>query len=176
MAKYISIAISGQIASGTTTAAQNISKKLQVNYKSAGDFFRDYMRKHSIALHDKESIPDEVDRKFDEEVVTLLQSNKPIIVEGLYVGYFARNMKNVLKVLLAADDSVRIKRALSRTHTHSETADTVKKRDIAHNIKFRKLYADEYFLDEKFFDIKIDTSNVSPESVTNKIIEKFKEN
>lgn len=171
--KYKSIAISGPVASGTTTAAKDISKKLVIDYKSAGDFFRQYMIDHKIDLHKKENLPDEVDRKFDEEITRILMDGKPIVFEGLYVGYFARDMSDVLKVLLTADEDVRIKRALSRTHTHKETPDTIRARDKSHDAKFRKLYADENFLDPKFFDLVIDTTNLEPEAVSKKILNRF---
>ncbi len=174
--RFTSITISGPVASGTTTAAQNLAKKLKLAYKSSGAFFRKYMLKHNIPLYRKENIPDEIDRKVDKEMTNLLKSKKPIVLDGLYLGYFARNMPHVLKVLLTADEDVRIKRALERTHTHRETADTVKQRDKSHDLKFRKLYASENFLGPKFFDLVIDTTNKQPKGVTQEILQKFQEN
>src|SRR3989338_5629003 len=171
--RFTSIAISGPVASGTTTAAKAVAEKLGLEYRSAGDFFRDYMLKHNIPLHKKEDLPDEVDEKFDDEATKILKSNKPIVFDGLYVGYFARDMDDVLKVLLTADEEARIKRALKRTHTHKETAKTIKLRDEAHDTKFRKLYANENFLDPKFFDLIIDTTNKSPKEVTKRILKEF---
>ncbi len=170
---YKSITISGPIASGTTTAAKTLAQKLNLEYHSAGEFFRKYMKGHNIPLPNKEEIPDDVERALDKELTTLLASNKPVVVDGLYSGYFARNMPRVLKVKLTADESVRIKRALERGQ--NETAQDVRRRDKAHDLKFRKLYATEDFLDPKFFDLIIDNSNASQEEVTEKIIKKYKE-
>src|SRR3989338_4940166 len=170
---YRSIVISGPIASGSTTAAKLLSQKLKIPYKSAGDFFREYMLSHNIPLPQKEKIPDEVERKADEEL-TQLAENSSIIIDGLYTGYFARENPQVLKVLLTCDEDERIRRALERTHTHKETAEDVKRRDAAHDAKFRKLYADENFLDPKFFDLVIDTTNTSKEQVVGKVLHKLK--
>ena len=167
---YRSIVISGPVASGSTTAAKLLSQELEIPYKSAGDFFREYMLSRNIPLPQKEKIPDDVEKKVDEEL-TQLASSKSIIIDGLYTGYFARANPQVLKVLLTCDEDERIRRALERTHTHKETAEDVKKRDAAHDTKFRKLYSDENFLDPKFFDLTIDTTNTEPEEVT-KIITK----
>ena len=169
---YKSIVISGPIAAGSSTASKAVADKLGLEYRSAGDFFRNYMLKHNIPLYAKEKIPDEVEKKVDEEL-TELANNKTIIIDGLYTGYFARDMDHVLKVLLTCDENVRIKRALERIHTHKETAEDVKKRDAAHDAKFRKLYADENFLDPKFFDLVIDTTKTKSEEVANKILEEF---
>lgn len=170
---YKSIAISGPIAAGSTTTARLLSQKLKIPYKVAGDFFRQYMQKHNIPLPEKEKVPDDVERKVDRKLTDLIADDKPIIIDGLYIAYFARNMPHVLKVLLTCDEKVRINRALTRTHTHKETAEDVKRRDQAHDAKFRKLYADENFLDPKFFDLVIDTTNAKPEEVVEKISEKF---
>ncbi|MBI2598844.1 cytidylate kinase family protein [Candidatus Curtissbacteria bacterium] len=174
--KYSSITISGPVASGTSTAAKTLAVKFNLAYLSAGDFFRKYMIDHNIPLPEKVQIPDEVDRKIDKELTDLAASQKPVIIDSLYHGYFTRNMPHVLKVLLTADEDVRIKRALLRIHTHKETAEDVKRRDQTHDIKFRKLYADEGFLDPKFFDLVIDTTATSKEQVVVAIAKKFQEN
>ena len=170
---YRSIVISGPVASGSTTAAKLLSQKLEIPYKSAGDFFREYMRAHNIPLPEKEKIPDEIEKKVDEEL-TQLASSKSIIIDGRETGYFVRSNPQGLKVLLTCDEDERIKRALSRIHTHKETAEDVKRRDAAHDAKFRKLYADENFLDPKFFDLVIDTTNTSKKQVVGKILHKLK--
>jgi len=172
--KYRSIAICGPVATGSTTATKLLSEKLKIPYKSAGDFFRQYMLKHNIPLPQKEKVPDDIERKIDKELTDLIASEKPIIIEGLYIGYFSRNIPHVLKVLLTCDQEIRIQRALARNHTHKETAQDVIERDQAHNLKFRKLYADENFLNPKFFDVVIDTTNTAVEKVTERIIQKFK--
>lgn len=171
---YRSIVLSGPVASGTTTAAKNLSQKLNLEYHSAGDFFRDYMLSHNIPLPNKEEIPDEIDRKVDLELTNLLASEKNVVVDGLYYGYFCRDMPNVLKVLITADQDERIKRATTRTHTHKETPEDVIRRDKAHDLKFRKLYANENFLDSRFFDLIINSTHTSQEEVLKQIIDKFK--
>ena len=171
--KYISIVLCGPVASGTSTAAKALAAKLNLEYHSVGEFFRDYMKKHNIPLPAKEKVPDDVEREVDGKLTQLLAAKKAVIIDGLYQAYFARHMPHVLKVLLTADENVRIKRALERTHTHKETAGDVKKRDLAHDAKFRKLYANENFLDPKFFDLIIDTTNTQQEKVSEKISEKF---
>ena len=104
MSKYKSIVISGPVASGSTTAAKLLSQELEIPYKSAGDFFREYMLSRNIPLPQKEKIPDDVEKKVDEEL-TQLASSKSIIIDGLYTGYFARNNPQVLKDLWPLTDS-----------------------------------------------------------------------
>ena len=167
--KYHSIVISGPVASGTSTAANALAKKFGLKYHSTGDYFRKYFLDHNIPLHAKHQIPDEVDKKIDEKFTNLAKSSKKVVIDSVYAGYFTRNMPHVLKVLLTADEKVRVERAITRTHTHKETAEDVKKRDKSHDLKFRKLYADKDHLNPKFFDITIDTTSTNQEEVVEKI-------
>lgn len=173
--KYTSIAISGPIASGTTTTAKLLSQKLNLKFHSAGDFFRQYCLDHNIPLHDKSQIPDELDQKIDKEL-TELADKGGVVIDAHYLGYFTRNLPHVLKVLLKADEKTRITRALKRTHTHAETEVDIKKREEGLDKKFRKLYANVNFLDPKFFTLTIDTTNTSQNKVVNIISKEFVEN
>ena len=171
--KYRSIVLSGSVASGTTTAAKALSEKLNLKFQSAGEYFRNYLLKHNIHISDIEKIPVEIDKKRDAQSSKLVEKSDGIVFDSLYLGYFCRDMPHVLKVLLTANEDIRIKRALARVHTHKETAQDVRKRDKAQDLKFRKLYADEDFLDPKFFDLVIDTTNLKPNKVTEQILRKF---
>lgn len=171
MMKYKSIVISGQIASGTTTAAQTLAEKLNLPYRSAGDFFRKYMISNNIPLYDKDKIPDEIETQIDNELTAL--AKKGAIVESHYGGYFNRDNKEILKVLLTCADGVRYQRSQIRIHTHQESIDEIKKREEGLEKKFRKLYADENFLDQKFFDLVIDTTATTKEEVAEKILNRY---
>mgnify|MGYP003395013422 CR=1 FL=1 len=172
---YTSIAISGQIASGTSTAAKSAASALNLKYESAGDFFRAYMLENNFPLWDKSKIPDDLDQEIDEKL-TALAKEGGYVVDAHYIGYFTKDMPNVLRVLLACESQERYKRAISRHHTHTETIEEIKKREDGLDSKFRKLYADEFYIDPKFFDLKIDTTNTTPDEVKEKIVAKFKEN
>lgn len=170
--KYTSIIVAGPIASGTSTAAKNAAKKLNLVHHSAGDFFRQYALDNNIPLHDKEQMPDDLDQKVDSDL-TALAKNGGVSIDGDYIGYFTRDLPNVLKVLITCDYKERIKRALSRKSTHSETEEQIKLREAGLDKKFRRLYADEDFQNPKFFNLVIDNTNLTPEEVADKIEGKF---
>lgn len=169
---FTSITISGPIASGTSTTAKTLADKLNLKYVSAGDFFRQYAIDHNFPLHDKEKIPDELDKQIDEEMAQKAKDGG-VIIDAHYIGYFTKDTPEILKVLLTCDYKTRIDRALNRTHTHPETEEEIKLREEGLDKKFRKLYADENFLDPKFFDLVIDTTDVALEEVIKKITKKF---
>ncbi len=169
---YTSIVISGPIASGTSTTAKALSEKLNLDFVSAGDFFRKYALENNIPLYDKEKIPDDLDQKIDGELTTRAQLGG-VVIDSHYIGYFTRQMPQVLKVLLTCDYKTRIKRALARVHTHIETEEDIKKREEGLDKKFRKLYAQENYIDPKFFDLVIDTTNTPTEKVVEEILSEF---
>lgn len=170
--KYTAIAISGPIASGTTTAAKTLAEKLKLRYESAGDFFRQYALDNNIPLYDKAKIPDEIDKEIDSALIKLAEKGG-VVIDAHYIGYFTRDMPHVLKVLLTCDYKTRINRAISRTHTHTETEEEIKLREQGLDKKFRKLYANENFLDPKFFDLVIDTTDTNQQKVVEEIAGKF---
>lgn len=169
---YKSIVISGQVSTGKSTAAKNVSEKLKLTHHSAGDIFRQYALVHNIPLHDKEQMPDALDKKVDAELKSLAKKGG-VVIDSDYIGYFTKDLPNVLKVLLTCDYQTRIQRALSRKSTHIETEEDIKKREVGLDKKFRRLYADEDFQNPKFFDLIIDTTNNSQEKVADQIVKKF---
>lgn len=171
---YTSITLSGQIASGTSTTGKTLAQKLNLKYESAGDFFRNYAMENNIPLHDKSQIPDDLDQKIDQELTALAQKGG-VVVDAHYIGYFTREMPNVLRVLLTCDYETRINRALSRTHTHQETEEEINLREEGLDKKFRKLYAQDNFLDPKFFDLVIDTTNTTVGEVAERISKRFED-
>lgn len=170
--KYKSIVISGLPAVGTTTTAKVLAEKLNLKYHSAGDFFRKYALEHNIPLYAKAQIPDELDRQKDQELANLADKGG-VVIEADYIGYFTRNMPHVLRVLLTCDEDERTRRAVSRVHTHTETAAEVKKRQEELYKKFHKIYSSEDYLNPKFFDLVIDTTSTPVEAVVKKISENF---
>ena len=169
---YKSITLSGPVASGTTTTAKALAEKLGLDYHSAGDFFRKYSLDHHIPLYAKEKIPDDLDREIDKKLAKLAE-NGGVVIDAHYIGYFTKDIPHVLKVLLTCDYQTRIKRAIKRVSTHAETEGDIKKREEGLDKKFRKLYADEYFLDPKFFDLVIDDTDIPPEEVVEQVSDKF---
>ena len=152
-----------------------MAKKLNLKYEAVGGFFRKYALEHNIPLYDKEQIPDDLDKKIDEEVTSLAQKGG-VIVDGDYIGYFTRDMDNVLKVLLVCDEQTRIERALIRQSTHKETEEEIKLRQQGLYKKFHKLYASEDYLNPKFFDLVIDTTKTPKEKVIATIAKRFQKN
>lgn len=170
--KYRSITVSGLVATGTTTAAKTLCTKYNLEFHSAGEFFRKYMDEHNIPLYDHAKVPDDLDKQIDDDLIALAESEKGVLIDGRYIGYLTRDMDHVLHVLFVCDETERIQRALERGGKQ-ETPEEIIKRDEENDTKFRKLYADENFLDPKFFNLTVDTTLTQPEDVVRVISKEF---
>ncbi|OGY24345.1 MAG: hypothetical protein A2172_00580 [Candidatus Woykebacteria bacterium RBG_13_40_15] len=164
--KYQNIIVSGDVGTGTSTLAKGLAEKLGWQFFSAGDFFRAYHKNHNIPLWDKSSIPDEVDKKIDQEIFEKLQTKKEIVVDSHYSAWFARNLPSNFRILLVCDKEVATKRILARQHTHKETPREIEERRHQLRAKFKKLYSNDNYENPKFFNLVLDTGkNNIPQTI-----------
>lgn len=161
--KYRNIVIAGDVGTGATTLATALAEKLGWKFISTGEFFRSYALENDLKLWDKESVPDEVDRRVDQKFLELMRSESGYIFDTHYGAYFTRDMPDIFKILLTCDRSIATQRMLSRESSHHETAEEIEKRRAGLYAKFRKLYGKDNYEDPKFFNLVIDTSTISPE-------------
>src|SRR4030066_2189951 len=155
---YRNIVISGDVGTGTTTLGKAVAEKLGWEFLSVGDFFRNYHKEHNIPLWDKLAIPEDIERKIDYEILNKLEKESHFVIDSHYSGWFARNLKDVYKVLLKANLEKQIERALNREHTHKETREDVIKRIELLNKKFKILYGADNYEDPKYYNLVIDTT------------------
>ena len=170
---FKNIVVSGDVGTGTTTLAKNLATKLGWQYISAGDFFRDWHKKHNIPLWNKEAIPDELDRKIDYEFFEKTKKDSHIVFDSHYGGWFARNLKGIFRILLTCDKSAATQRIIDRQHTHKETPQEIEKRRKQLRRKFKKLYSSDDYEDPKYFNLIIDTTTTDIEETISTAINKL---
>lgn len=159
---------------GTTTLSKELAKKLGWRHISAGNFFRKYCKKHSIPLWNKLSVPDEVDKKIDYELLERMRNEKGIVLDSHYGGWFARDLGDVLRILLICDKSIATQRVLDREHMHKETPEEIEKRRAQLREKFHQLYSPNDYENPKYFHLIIDTTNTDIQSALEISLNKFK--
>ena len=173
--RFSNIAVSGLPGSGTSTLARALSRKLSWNYISAGEFFRRYQAIYHIPLWDKMNVPKEVDREIDNDLIKLMSHNRHIICDGHYAGYLTRNLKNVYRILLTSDPEATYSRITKRQEISKEDKKEIIKRRKGLVDKFMLLYGEEDYLNPKFFDSILDTTNISAAKAFKIIFSKFTE-
>lgn len=173
MPNFKNIAISGEIGTGTTTLAKSLSEQLGWQYINTGDFFRDWHREHRVPLDETKQIPPELDRQIDMGFRKKMVEEVEIVFEARLAGWLGFDAKanHTLRVLLKCDEEVALRRALARDGgKENEIMQKLKKRSKDLKGKFRQLYGIEDYLDPKYFNLIVDTTNLNPQEVLQTVL------
>lgn len=164
--KFKNIAISGDTGTGKTTLAANLAKKLGWRIVNGGEFFREWHKKNNIPITETDRVPEMMDRQIDSDFQRLMQSDSKMIFETRLAGWLAKDFPEVFKVLCVADFEVGVARAGHRDKESLKQAlKDAKLRGSNLRKKFKRLYGVENYLDPKFFDLVVDTTEKTPEEV-----------
>ncbi len=176
--KYSKITISGKICTGKTTLLNLLRKKLNWPVFLTGQLFRDYVKKENLNLELAEEQNEKITKLIDNKVKELLNSPGNLIVDGWLSGIMAKNLKDVLKILLICKDKIRYKRFAKREKVSFEEAKKrVKKRQKNWFKKIKKIHkiSESKLNNQKNYDLIIDTSYITPKAILKKVISFLKE-
>jgi len=172
--KFKNIAISGDIGTGKSTLARLLSEKLKWEYISAGNYFREWYKSKGMDVSKVYGIPEEEDRKMEASFQKEMQEKDGVVFESRLAGWLAREFAETLKVLCVVDSETAYKRVAKRDSVSEEEAEKLSKQRAKDLVdKFNKLYGVSDFLDEKYFDLVIDTTSLSPDQVLEEVLEKL---
>ncbi len=170
------ITLSGKPGSGKSSTADRVAEMLGYTRFSSGDAVRNFIKKQKITLGEynkhAESNP-EFDHKIDEQLRGLRDHNDIVIDSRL--GFYW--IPESFKVYLDLDSDVAIARIFRDANFNtmrsgageggidmSDVMDQVAERMQSERTRFKKLYGVNPY-DIKNFDLVIDTSRHSPQSV-----------
>lgn len=171
------ITISGLPGSGTSTIANLLQKKLGFKHVNTGEIFRELAINHKMSLQEFEEYCEsnpQIDRKIDKKQEEILRKGN-IILEGRLAGWIAHLKKiDAFKIWLDCEENERIKRIINREGGNFfEKKGEVKNRERSEKRRYLKFYGID--LDDKsIYDFVIDTTNLKPEEIVKKILERLK--
>lgn len=171
---YKNIAISGDIGTGKSTLARLLSEKLNWEYVSAGNYFRDWYKKQGMDVSKVYGIPEEEDRKMEADFKREMAEKSDVVFESRLAGWLAQDYKQTLKVLCTVDETEAYKRVAKRDQVSEPEAKALsikRAKDLVD--KFNSLYGVSDFLDPKYFDLVIDTTNLNPQQVLEAVLDKL---
>ena len=164
--KYRIVTISGKVAVGTTTLAKNLSHVLNWKHINVGGIQREFDRTHNIHENRQgaSSRSDEHEKGVEEMTKKMLTTKSHLVYEAWLSGFMARNIPDVLKVLLICPhEDIRIDRVVNRENiTVDEAKHCIKQREEENVVKWKKLYGDYDFWDPKYYDEVVDTYKSGP--------------
>jgi CMP/dCMP kinase len=172
--KYRNIAISGETGTGKTTLSRNLANKLGWKIVNGGEFFRAWHKEHGIPIENTEEVPKEVDNQIDADFQKKMEEDSETVFEMRLAGFFGKDMPEVYRVLCVADFDIAVARAGHRDKQNlDEAIKDAHKRSDGLKKKFKKLYGVEDYLDPKYFDLVVDTTEKSPEEVLQIVLDKL---
>jgi predicted cytidylate kinase len=168
------LCISGDAASGKTTAAKRVLARLGEDWRivSTGGRFREYCASRGIDPQEISHLGDDFHRQADAFMLQLLQEESRLIAEARLVGYLARDMEDALRVYCDCPLEVRAERVLQREPelTPPQALQRVSERDRADTENFLRLYGIDYH-DRRYYDLVLDTHRLNPDEVADAILD-----
>jgi len=180
------ITITGFPGSGKSTLGKGIAKELGLRHYSAGDFLREIARERGLGLmqiqermEKERAIDDELDRRTKE----LAEKEDDFVIDGRVAWFFVpKSIKIFVKVDLekAAE---RIYNDTCKGHADRRGEEHKSKEHAVKNMRqrmemnkgrYKKLYNVDY-LDEKNYDIVVDTSDSGVGETRERVLNLIKE-
>ena len=163
------ITISGRIASGTTTLATGISKKLGWELLEGGELFLKFHNDLNLSEVHSNKRPDSFDLEYEEKVKNMLKSGSHQIIQSHLASFDAQGIPEVYKILVECVDEegidmqdIRIDRLVNRKKINVEDAkEEVREREKNNLEKWRRMYAGSdpswVYWDKKYYDLVVNT-------------------
>jgi len=171
------ITISGTAASGKSSVAKLLAKKLGYKHYSMGDLQRELAKEHNVDIvtwGEMEAEDDKYDRMIDQKQIDIGKNEDNFVIDSWLGPKF---VPDAVKICFDADIEVRAKRRLlhKRKEEKYENLDTVKqemlKREKINRDRWLKYYKFDY-KDKNNFDLIIDSSDISIEEAED-MVESF---
>lgn len=174
------ISITGDLASGQSTVAKMLAADLEYCFYHNGAYFRQLAIEKNMSVTEfgeyVENHP-EIDMQIEKSAAEYAKKNKNIVIDAK-MGWYA--VPDSFKVYLKVDIDIAAKRAfLDPNRKNSESLPTLEaqKKDLIRRAKndlnrYHKLYG-VYRNDMSNYDFVLDTGNLTPEEVLNRIKEEY---
>lgn len=173
------ISVSGLHGTGKSTIAKLMAERLGILYYSTGQAFRDLANEKNMSLEEYtnyvENHPD-IDKDLDNKVVNMAKKGN-IIIDSQLSGYILKSIAD-FRIHLTCPLKLRVKRMSERDQTSfEEKLKETSLREKSELERFKKLYnidlSDKNSINE-FFDLVINTENLSIEEVLDTILSELK--
>ncbi len=174
------ITISGMPGSGKSTVGKILVKKLGYKHYSMGDFYGEIAMARGITIDEILNLAKtdaSIDKTIDERQKNISKNEDNIIIDSVLGFHF---IPNSLKVFIDVDPKIAGERVFKdqrpdepRVSSIEEATEMLMSRPKINDERYKKYYGISY-MDRSQYDLVIDSSNMTPEEVADKIIEAIK--
>ena len=176
----LDITITGDLGSGKSTVAKALCKMLNFKYFSTGVIQRQIGKENGMNTLELNYFSEnnlDIDKYIDDFVIKLNDEDESFAIDSRMAWHFIRNS---FKIYLTVNPIVAAKRVMADCHRDSEQVmeDVYEKslnlleRRAAEDKRFKAIYGVDCG-DLNNYDLVIDTTNVSVEEISKKIVELF---
>lgn len=174
------ITITGDLGSGKTTVAKEISKKLNFEYFSTGNIQRALAAEkgmQTLAFNVEAEKDAYIDKHIDDQLIGLNNSSQKYIIDSRLGWHF---LKNAFKIYLKVDPMIAASRVMKDSNRKNEfihkniedEANLLLERKSLENERFKDKYGIDCG-DMKNYDLIVDSSDKSIEDIIHCIIKKY---
>lgn len=169
------ITISGKAGAGKSTVAKLLSEKLGLKHYSIGDLMRVMAIEKGIPLMELNKLAEKdssIDFELDNKLKELGKTKDNFVVDGRLAAFFIPNAD--VRVFLSTEDKVRAERVLKDNREQekgksiTEVIKSIKKREESETKRYNQYYHVDY-ADKELYNFIIDTTNLPPNQVVDKI-------
>ncbi|MEK6946683.1 MAG: (d)CMP kinase [Nanoarchaeota archaeon] len=174
------VTISGKAGSGKSTVAKLLSEKLKLRHYSIGDLMRAMASDKGIGLMELNKLAEKdnsIDLELDKRLKELGKTKDNFVVDGRLAAFFIPNAQ--VRVFLDTNDKVRAERILKDKREHEQSKDLnemvkkIQEREKSEKKRYQQYYSVDY-LDKKLYNLFIDTTELNPNGVVDRIIKFMK--
>jgi CMP/dCMP kinase len=173
------ITISGMPGSGKSTVGRLLAKQLGYKFYSVGDFRGEMAQKLGLTIDELNKVGEKdfwTDQKADDWQKKISRTEDNVVVDGWLAFHF---IPKSLKIFIEVDAKTAAHRIFinqrpDEKYLNSEVA--VEKQITTRLEETRKRFLKYYqvdFLNKDYYDLIIDSTNILPQEVVNKIIKHY---
>ena len=168
------ITIGGLAGTGTTTLAEVLSEKLDIQYISAGFIFRQMAAERGMSVLEFSEFAEgniEIDKEIDKRQAELAKSSENLIIEGRLSAYF---IEADLRLWLMTPFEIRSKRIANREEKSVDVAkEEIITREKSEALRYKEIHNID-ISNMDIYDLIINTDSFDPESISEIIIQTLK--
>jgi CMP/dCMP kinase len=179
MKLFPKISLTGDLGSGKSHVSRLLSEKLGFRIVSTGSIQRDIAAKHgmtTLELNEYTKIHPEIDDEIDGTITKLQEAEESMIFDSRLAWHFAPKSFKVYLTVNINEAARRIfydKRTSENYQDIEEAKDKIRARRKSELERFKDYYNIDYS-DLKNYDLIVDTTEITPEEVCEKINSAFR--
>lgn len=168
------ITIGGLAGSGTTTAADVLSKKLDIPFISAGSIFRDMAKERGMSLLEFSKFAEDntaIDIELDKRQADIAKKSENLIVEGRLSAHF---VDADLRLWLLAPINIRAQRVCNReSKSMKQAKEEIRIREESEALRYLDIHNIDIH-DFDIYDLVLNTNRFNPDNIAKIILTTLK--